>query len=83
MTLVEAVYDELPQVLADLGQTRVQGVLLDLGISSLQIDDPDRGFAYAYDAPLDMRMGRQALTAAEVVNTYSRADLARILRTLR
>ena len=81
VTLVEAVYDELPQVLARLGQTRVQGILLDLGISSLQIDDPDRGFAYAYDAPLDMRMGRQTLTAAQVVNTYSRADLARILRT--
>jgi 16S rRNA (cytosine1402-N4)-methyltransferase len=81
VTLVEAVYDELPQVLARLGQARVQGILLDLGISSLQIDDPDRGFAYAYDAPLDMRMGRQALTAAKVVNTYSRADLARILRT--
>jgi 16S rRNA (cytosine1402-N4)-methyltransferase len=81
VTLVEAVYDELPQVLARLGQARVQGILLDLGISSLQIDDPDRGFAYAYDAPLDMRMGRQALTAAQVVNTYSRADLARILRT--
>ena len=81
VTLVEAVYDELPEVLVRLGQTRVQGILLDLGISSLQIDDPDRGFAYAYDAPLDMRMGRQMLTAAEVVNTYSRADLARILRT--
>ena len=81
VTLVEAVYDELPDVLASLGRTRVQGILLDLGISSLQIDDPDRGFAYAYDAPLDMRMGQQALTAALVVNTYSRADLARILRT--
>ena len=81
VTLVEAVYDELPEVLASLGRTRVQGILLDLGISSLQIDDPDRGFAYAYDAPLDMRMGRQTLTAAHVVNTYSRADLARILRT--
>ena len=81
VTLVEAVYDELPQVLARLGRPRVQGILLDLGLSSLQIDSPDRGFAYAYDAPLDMRMGRQTLTAAEVVNTYSRADLARILRS--
>jgi 16S rRNA (cytosine1402-N4)-methyltransferase len=80
VTLVEAVYDELPEVLAGLGEPRVQGILLDLGISSLQIDDPDRGFAYAYDAPLDMRMGRQSLTAAEVVNTYSRVDLARVLR---
>ncbi|MGH3338615.1 MAG: 16S rRNA (cytosine(1402)-N(4))-methyltransferase, partial [Propionibacteriaceae bacterium] len=69
VTLVEAVYDELPAVLAKLGRPKVQGILLDLGISSLQIDDPERGFAYAQDAPLDMRMGRQDLTAAEVLNT--------------
>ncbi len=81
VTLVEAVYDELPSVLDRLGQPRVQGILLDLGVSSLQIDDPDRGFAYAYDAPLDMRMGGGELTAADVLNTYSRADLARILRS--
>ena len=81
VTLVEAVYDDLPQVLVSLDQTRVQGVLLDLGLSSPQIDDPERGFAYAYEAPLDMRMGRQELTAAQVVNTYSRADLVRILRS--
>jgi 16S rRNA (cytosine1402-N4)-methyltransferase len=80
ITLVEAVYDELPEVLARLGRPRVQGVLLDLGLSSLQIDDPERGFAYAYDAPLDMRMGQQELTAAQVLNTYARADLARVLR---
>ena len=81
VTLVGAVYDELPEVLARLGRPRVQGILLDLGLSSLQIDDPERGFAYAYDAPLDMRMGRQELTAAQVVNTYAMADLARILRS--
>jgi 16S rRNA (cytosine1402-N4)-methyltransferase len=81
VTLVEAVYDELPSVLDRLGHLRVQGVLFDLGLSSLQIDDPERGFAYAYDAPLDMRMGRHGLTAAEVVNTYPRADLVRILRS--
>ncbi len=81
ITLVEAVYDELPTVLAGLGRPKVQGILLDLGISSLQIDDPNRGFAYARDAPLDMRMGRQDLTAAEVLNTYSRDELSRILRT--
>ena len=82
ITLVEAVYDELTDVLAGLGRSRVQGVLLDLGLSSLQIDDTDRGFAYAVDAPLDMRMdGRQELTAAEVVNTYNAAELTRILRT--
>jgi 16S rRNA (cytosine1402-N4)-methyltransferase len=79
--LVEAVFDELPQVLARLGRPKVQGILLDLGVSSLQIDNSDRGFAYAQDAPLDMRMGRQELTAAEVLNTYSKDDLARILRT--
>ncbi len=81
-TLVEAVYDELPEVLDRLGHPRVQGVLLDLGLSSLQIDQPERGFAYAVDAPLDMRMdGKQLLTAAEVLNTYSVRDLARVLRT--
>jgi 16S rRNA (cytosine1402-N4)-methyltransferase len=80
--LVEAVYDELPQVLDDLGHRRVQGVLLDLGLSSLQIDQTERGFAYAVDAPLDMRMdGQQELTAAEVLNTYSVRDLAYVLRT--
>lgn len=81
ITLVEAVYDQLPEVLADLGHPRVQGVLLDLGVSSLQIDEPERGFAYSVDAPLDMRMdGKQALTAAEILNTYSARDLARVLR---
>jgi len=81
ITLVEAVYDELPEVLVRLDRPRVQAVLLDLGLSSLQIDDPARGFSYATDAPLDMRMdGQQDLTAAEVLNTYSAADLARVLR---
>ena len=81
ITLIEAVYDELPAVLTRLGRPKVQGILLDLGVSSLQIDDAERGFAYAHDAPLDMRMGRQDLTAAQVLNTYSRAELSRILRT--
>ncbi len=81
VTTVEAVYDRLPQALADSGVSRVQGVLLDLGLSSLQIDDRARGFAYAADAPLDMRMdGKQDLTAASVLNTYSAADLVTILR---
>jgi 16S rRNA (cytosine1402-N4)-methyltransferase len=81
-TFVEAVYDELAEVLARLGHPRVQGVLLDLGLSSLQIDDTSRGFAYAVDAPLDMRMdGHQELTAADVLNTYSARELTRILRT--
>ena len=81
VTLVHAVYDELPDVLAELGHRRVQGILFDLGVSSMQLDEADRGFAYAQDAPLDMRMDPTSdLTAAEVLNTYSAADLARILR---
>jgi 16S rRNA (cytosine1402-N4)-methyltransferase len=80
-TLVHAVYDELADVLARYGLERVQGVLFDLGVSSLQLDEPERGFAYAQDAPLDMRMDQtRGLTAAEVVNTYEPSRLARVLR---
>ncbi len=82
ITFVHAVYDELPEVLARLGLRAVQGVLFDLGVSSMQLDRAERGFAYAQDAPLDMRMDQtQGLTAAEVLNSYGAAELARILRT--
>ena len=81
VTLVHAVYDELPDVLARLGHRRVQGILFDLGVSSMQLDEAERGFAYAQDAPLDMRMDPTSeLTAAQVLNTYAAADLARVLR---
>jgi 16S rRNA (cytosine1402-N4)-methyltransferase len=81
VVLVQAVYDELPQVLADAGHPAVQGVLFDLGVSSPQLDDPGRGFAYSRDAPLDMRMNQAAeLTAADVLNTYPVDRLARVLR---
>ncbi|TDV46319.1 16S rRNA (cytosine(1402)-N(4))-methyltransferase RsmH [Actinophytocola oryzae] len=79
--LVHAVYDQLPDALSRLGIDRVTGVLMDLGVSSMQLDVASRGFAYAHDAPLDMRMDQTApLTAAEVLNTYPPGDLVRILR---
>ena len=79
--LVHAVYDEIGEVLADLGLDGVDGVLMDLGVSSLQLDERERGFAYSYDAPLDMRMDTsRGQTAADVVNTYSVEDLTRIIR---
>ncbi|HVN12969.1 MAG TPA: 16S rRNA (cytosine(1402)-N(4))-methyltransferase RsmH [Kineosporiaceae bacterium] len=79
--LVHAVYDAIPEVLADLGIPAVRGVLFDLGVSSLQLDEVDRGFAYAVDAPLDMRMDPgTGVTAADVVNTYDVDQLTRVLR---
>jgi 16S rRNA (cytosine1402-N4)-methyltransferase len=83
VTLVHARYDEIPAILSALGPAgpaRVMGLLFDLGVSSPQLDDPARGFAYAQDAPLDMRMDQTAeRTAADVVNGYPPAELARIL----
>ncbi len=80
--LRQAVYDELPSVLASVGVPRVDGVLFDLGVSSLQLDEARRGFAYAQDAPLDMRMDAESSgpTAADVVNGYPAGELARVLR---
>jgi 16S rRNA (cytosine1402-N4)-methyltransferase len=81
VTLIQAVYDQLPQILASTGLRAVQGILFDLGVSSPQLDDPSRGFAYAIDAPLDMRMNQAGeLTAADVLNTYPADRLARVLR---
>ena len=80
-TFVHAVYDEIPEVLAELGHEHVDGVLFDLGVSSMQLDVRERGFAYAEDAPLDMRMNdTEGQTAADVLNTYPVDELARILK---
>jgi len=79
--LVHAVYDRIAEILAELGIDRVDGVLFDLGVSSLQLDADDRGFAYSRDAGLDMRMDATGgRTAADVLNTYPVAELARVLR---
>jgi len=80
ITLVHAVYDEISNVLQDLGIPSVDGVLFDLGVSSMQLDLAERGFSYNQDAQLDMRMNNEdTLTASEILNTYSHGELARII----
>lgn len=80
VTLVHSNFCEMAQVAADLGYSGVDGILLDLGVSSPQLDDGTRGFSYMADAPLDMRMNNEdALTAHTVVNTWSQEELKRIL----
>ena len=78
---VAASFEDLGEVAGRLGLDAIDGVLYDLGVSSLQLDEGERGFSYRADAPLDMRMDPTAgITAAEVLATYPRAELARILR---
>ncbi|RJO69132.1 16S rRNA (cytosine(1402)-N(4))-methyltransferase RsmH [Nocardia panacis] len=85
ITLVHTRYDGIAAALrqAELAVTgSVSGILMDLGVSSMQLDEAERGFAYSVDAPLDMRMDPSVgLTAADVLNTYSHGDLARVLKT--
>lgn len=79
VTLVHTVYDGIADAVASAGVSRIDGVLFDLGVSSLQLDEAARGFAYAQDAPLDMRMDQTAgTTAADIVATYGEGDLRRI-----
>lgn len=81
VTLVHAVYDTLDEVLDRYSVTNVNGILFDLGVSSLQLDETSRGFSYAHDAPLDMRMdATTTLTAEQVLADYSEADLTRLFR---
>lgn len=80
-TLIHAPFEDLDQVLDAQGVKQVDGILMDLGVSSPQFDDPERGFSYRFDARLDMRMNQeQALDAWQVVNTYPKEELVRILR---
>ena len=81
VTIVRSNYSEIRQVLHNLGIEKVDGILLDLGVSSYQIDTPERGFSYRENAPLDMRMDtRNDMTAKDIVNGYSQFDLYRIIR---
>ena len=79
-TVVQSDFSELCTVLDKLGIEAVDGILLDLGVSSYQLDTPERGFSYAHDAPLDVRMTKTGLSARDVVNTYSFKDLCRVFR---
>jgi S-adenosyl-methyltransferase mraW len=80
-TLVRSNYCEIDKVLKELNVEKVDGILLDIGVSSYQLDNLERGFSYKSDAPLDMRMDtRQELTAADVVNTYSENELFKIIK---
>ncbi|MFF0529321.1 16S rRNA (cytosine(1402)-N(4))-methyltransferase RsmH [Nocardia amikacinitolerans] len=85
ITLVHTTYDGIADALIQAGLDplgSVSGILMDLGVSSMQLDEADRGFAYSVDAPLDMRMDpTKGITAADVLNTYSHGDLARVLKT--
>jgi len=78
---VHTVYNDIADVVADLGFSGVDAVLLDLGVSSMQLDEADRGFAYSFDAPLDMRMDNTTgVTAADVLNSYEEKDLVKIFK---
>jgi 16S rRNA (cytosine1402-N4)-methyltransferase len=79
LTLVEAPFSELAEVAADRGLAQVDGVVLDIGVSSMQLDNPERGFSFQKDGPLDMRMAASGASAADLVNTMDETDLADLI----
>jgi 16S rRNA (cytosine1402-N4)-methyltransferase len=82
LTIVHAIYDQIAHTLDEMQISHIDGALFDLGVSSMQLDEAQRGFAYSQDAPLDMRMDQsQGLTAKDVLDSYDRNSLVRILRT--
>ena len=82
LTLVEGRYSDLAAIAREHGRERVDGVVLDAGVSSMQLDEADRGFSFARSGPLDMRMEAKGPTAADVVNTLAKQDLARVIAVL-
>jgi 16S rRNA (cytosine1402-N4)-methyltransferase len=79
LVLVEGVFGDLDRIAAEAGAQKLQGVVLDVGVSSMQIDRPERGFSFQKAGPLDMRMGREGPTAADIVNTAEEGEIADIL----
>ena len=82
LTLALGRYSEMESFLAQTGETGSDGVLLDLGVSSFQLDQAERGFSFRADAPLDMRMGKEGQSAADIVNTVEESDLAAMIASL-
>ena len=79
LTVLQGRYGEMTDLLANVGVAQIDGLALDIGVSSMQIDDPSRGFSFRADGPLDMRMGDDGQTAADVVNELAERDLADII----
>jgi 16S rRNA (cytosine1402-N4)-methyltransferase len=81
LTLVQGRFGDIKDILQELGVDRVDGIVLDVGVSSMQLDTAERGFSFRFDGPLDMRMGQEGPSAADLVNELAEKDLAALIRT--